>query len=84
MMELAKSLPTKIHLEKEASMQPETSLSKLPRKRRKEMNHAKTIPSFHKAKIQNCNAIETALAGIALRCLLSLFYENEKIGPGPR
>ena len=47
------------------------------------MNHAKTIPSFHKAKIQNCNAIETALAGIALRCLLSLFYENEKIGPGP-
>ena len=32
----------------------------------------------HGAKRQSCNAIETALAGIAIRCLLSLLYREKR------
>ena len=36
------------------------------------------IPLSHGAKRQSCNAIETALAGIAIRCLLSLLYREKR------
>ena len=37
-----------------------------------------TFPLSHGAKRQSCNAIETALAGIAIRCLLSLLYREKR------
>ena len=36
------------------------------------------FPLSHGAKRQSCNAIETALAGIAIRCLLSLLYREKR------